>query len=55
MSTSAFVLVDALLPIGNHTISEYLPENALIEQLTNMPTCATSLSHPLIWNTRHQE
>jgi len=24
VSTSAFVLVDASLPIGNHTISEYL-------------------------------
>ena len=24
MSASAFVLVDAILPIGNHTISEYL-------------------------------
>jgi hypothetical protein len=23
--TSAFVLVDEILPIGNHTISEYLP------------------------------
>ena len=25
MSVSAFVLIDAILPIGNHTISEYLP------------------------------
>jgi hypothetical protein len=24
VSTSAFVLVDAVLPVGNHTISEYL-------------------------------
>jgi hypothetical protein len=24
VSASAFVLVDAILPIGNHTISEYL-------------------------------
>ena len=27
MSLSAFVLVDAILLIGNHTISEYLPSN----------------------------
>jgi quinol monooxygenase YgiN len=25
VSASAFVLVDAILPVGNHTISEYLP------------------------------
>ncbi len=27
MSLSAFVLVDAILLIGNHTISEYLPSH----------------------------
>ena len=29
MSASAFVLVDAILPIGNHTISEYLRSESL--------------------------
>jgi len=29
VSASAFVLVDAVLPVGNHTISEYLPRISL--------------------------
>jgi hypothetical protein len=43
VSASAFVLVDAILPIGNHTISEYLRLPSLY-MLRGFGAVATSLS-----------
>lgn len=37
MSRLAFALVDAILPISNHTISEYLPcDGSIMEDMEDM-------------------